>query len=51
MKRTLFDVNSPKFIKSDQELFENLLDDIFPGVILKIDDYKISKTIISTILE
>jgi dynein heavy chain len=37
--RALRDVNVPKFLKDDIPLFENIIKDIFPGVIRPEIDY------------
>jgi len=37
--RALRDVNVPKFLKDDIPLFENIIKDIFPGVVRPEIDY------------
>lgn len=37
--RALRDVNVPKFLKDDIPLFENIIMDLFPGIIRKEIDY------------
>jgi dynein heavy chain, axonemal len=37
--RALRDVNVPKFLKDDIPLFENIIMDLFPGIVRKEIDY------------